>query len=288
MASCEDRTVDAKTPVGKAIWFIERHFADEISLDDIAGYCGISRYQMSRAFSLATGWSLARYLRGRRLTEAARSLAGGAPDILAVALDAGYGSHEAFTRAFRDHFGLTPEQLRAQRHLNELALVEPLKMDENFVDDLEPTRFEDGKALLIAGLGVRYDWESSKAIPAQWQRFAPYYDHLTGQVGQMVYGVCCNSDGAGNFDYICGVEVADFSDLPEDFSRVRIAPQHYAVFAHRDHISTFRRTVNTIWNKWLPQSGHEVADAPDFERYDERFDPSTGNGAVEIWIPLKT
>jgi AraC family transcriptional regulator len=59
------------------------------------------------------------------------------------------------------------------------------------------------------------------------------------------------------------------------------------VFRHRDHVSSIRRTVNTIWNKWLPESGHEIADAPDFERYGEEFDPRTGNGGLEIWIPLK-
>jgi AraC family transcriptional regulator len=62
-----------------------------------------------------------------------------------------------------------------------------------------------------------------------------------------------------------GVEVADFSDLPREFSRVRIPEQHYVVFAHTEHISTIRRTVNTIWNHWLPQSPYELADAPNFE-----------------------
>lgn len=275
-------------PVGTAIWYIESHLAEDITLDDIAAAAGISRFQMSRAFSLATGWSLARYRRGRRLTVAARSLAAGAPDILSVALDAGYGSHEAFTRAFREHFGTTPEQLRAGHRLNDLALVEPLKMDEDFIDGLEPNRFEDGRALLVAGLGARYDCESSKAIPAQWQRFNAQAGHLSGQLGDVAYGVCCNSDGAGNFDYICGVEVKDFADLPVDFSRLRIAPQRYAVFTHRDHISSIRRTVNTIWNKWLPDSGYEMADAPDFERYDKDFDPETGAGGLEIWLPIKT
>ena len=55
-----------------------------------------------------------RYARARRLTEAARVLAKGAPDILNVALEADYGSHEAFTRAFRDHFGMTPEAVRTR------------------------------------------------------------------------------------------------------------------------------------------------------------------------------
>jgi AraC family transcriptional regulator len=84
---------------------------------------------------------------------------------LSVALDTGYGSHEAFTRAFRDQFGLTPEAVRAQRRTCNLDLVEPIKLDETLIEDLKPVRFENGKPLLIAGLGERYTWESSKAIP---------------------------------------------------------------------------------------------------------------------------
>ena len=70
-----------------------------------------------------------RYMRGRRLSEAARVLANGGADILTVALDFGYGSHEAFTRAFRDQFGVTPESVRAQRHLDNVNLVEAIKPD---------------------------------------------------------------------------------------------------------------------------------------------------------------
>lgn len=107
------------TPVGKALWYIESHFAEEVALDDVAACGGVSRFHLSRAFGVATGHSIMRYVRGGRLTEAARRLADGAPDILSVALDAGYGSHEAFTRAFRDPFGVTPETAREQRHRRE-------------------------------------------------------------------------------------------------------------------------------------------------------------------------
>lgn len=275
-------------PVGKALWYVESHFAGEITLEEIATVGGVSRYHMSRAFAVAMDCSLSRYVRGRRLSEAARVLANGAPDILSVALDWGYGSHEAFTRAFRDQFGLTPDMVRAQRHLDNLELVEPRMMDTSLITNLEPPRFVNGKALLVAGLGERYDCESSKAIPSLWQRFIPHIGHVPGQIGERIaYGVCCNSDEEGNFDYIAGVEVSDFSELPREFSRVRIPAHRYAVFAQREHIATIRSTVNTIWNKWLPQSGHEAADAPDFERYGESFDPATGNGGFEIWIPIK-
>jgi len=273
-------------PVGKALWFIESHFADDISLETIAAISGATRYHLSRAFGYATGHSIMRYLRARRLTEAARVLVDGAPDILAVALEAGYGSHEAFTRAFRDQFGLTPDAIRSAGRLDAVQLMEPITMQETLIQ-LAPPRFVDGKALLIAGLGERYDFEGNAGIAAQWQRFVPHLGRIAGQVGKTAYGVCCNSDDAGNFDYVCGVEVADFSGIPKDWARLRIPEQRYVVFTHAEHISRIRSTWHTIWNTWLPQSGHQVVDAPFFERYDEGFDSGTGDGGCEIWLPIK-
>ncbi len=275
-------------PAQKALWFIESHLAGELTLDGIAGVAGISRFHMVRAFAAATGLSVMRYVRARRLTEAARALAGGAPDILALALEADYGSHEAFTRAFRDHFGVTPEAVRASTRLDHLKLQEPIVMDSTLTDKLQPPRFETGKAMLVAGIGERCTLENGGAgIPSQWQRFHQKVGDIPDRVGQVAYGVCCNGDDSGNFDYIAGVEVSDFSDLPREFSRVRIPEQRYMVFTHSEHISTIRRTVNTIWNQWLPASGLKAADAPNFERYDERFDSLTGNGGLEIWIPVR-
>jgi len=274
-------------PAQKALWFIESHLADALTLDEIAGVAGISRFHMVRAFAAATGLSVMRYVRARRLSEAARALAAGAPDILALALDADYGSHEAFTRAFRDHFGMTPETVRAAMCLDHLALQEPIPMDSTRTDNLPAPRFETGTPLLVAGLGERYNHENGAGIPAQWHRFHQAVADIPGRIGRVAYGVCCNGDDAGNFDYIAGVEVSDFSDLPREFAKVRIPEQRYAVFTHGDHISTIRRTVNTIWNHWLPASGLKAADAPSFERYDENFDPRTGDGGLEIWVPVK-
>src|SRR5437868_15401634 len=139
-------------PAQKALWFIERHLADALTLDDCAGIAGVSRFHLVRAFGAATGFSVMRYARARRLTEAARALARGAPDILSLALDADYGSHEAFTRAYRDHFGVTPEAVRAATCLDRLKLQEPIMMDSTALDHLKPPRFETSKPLLIAGI----------------------------------------------------------------------------------------------------------------------------------------
>src|SRR6201986_4361623 len=116
-------------PAQKALWYIESHLASELTLDEISGVAGVSRFHLVRAFAAATGFSVMRYVRARRLSEAAHALASGAPDILTLALDADYGSHEAFTRAFRDHFGVPPETVRATTCLDTLRLQEAILMD---------------------------------------------------------------------------------------------------------------------------------------------------------------
>lgn len=246
----------------------------------------MSRFHLSRAFGMATGLAVMQYLRGRRLTEAARALAAGAPDILAVALDAGYGSYEAFTRAFREQFGLTPEALRAQGNLQSIQPVERMLMDETLLATIEPERFEDGKILLLVGLSERCG--DNMNAPAQWQRFVPHLGHIPGQKSATTYGVLHNHDDAGNMEYMCAVEVGNFSRVPADLSRLRIPQQRYAVFFHAGHISTIRQTWMTIFNKWLPESAYKPAGGPEFEGYDGRFNPMTGAGGLEIWIPVQT
>jgi AraC family transcriptional regulator len=275
-------------PVQKAIWFVEGHLDQEIGLDDIAEVAGLSRFHLVRAFGAATGRSVMRYVRGRRLSEAARGLADGAPDILAVALDAGYGSHEAFTRAFRDQFGATPEQVRQGGCARHLQLVEPMRLDTKLAERLPAPRIEHRPTLLLAGLTEHYTDETSAGIPNQWQRFAPWIGNVPGGTSRPVaYGVVCNADDGGAFDYMSAVEVGDFAAVPPELSRLRLAAQRYAVFANPGHVTQIRPTCHHAWGEWLPASGETAADAPFVEFYPEAFDPMTGQGGFEMWLPLK-
>ncbi len=272
----------------KALWYIESHLSGDLALERIADDLGVSRFHLSRAFGAGTGIPLALYVRARRLSEAAKALARGAPEIVAVALDAGYGSHEAFTRAFRQHFGLTPEQLRAQGHFENLNLLEPIRMEPTANLTLAAPHIVEREALLIFGLGQRYHCESKAGIPSQWDRFLPHLGHIPGQAGSAAYGVICNSDDAGNIDYICGVAVNEFPSHPAEFTRLRIPPQTYLVFEHAGHISGIAGTWSAVWNQGLPDSGHRAADGPAFERYGDDFDGRTGFGRVELWVPVQT
>jgi AraC family transcriptional regulator len=273
-------------PVQKAIWFVEGHLGEPFVLEDVADVAGLSRFHLVRAFGQVTGRSVMRYVRARRLSEAARVLAGGAPDILSVAFDAGYGSHEAFTRAFRDQFGLTPEQVRGHGCVRKLDLVEPMTLDDILTLKLAEPTYVDRGPLLLVGLLESYRDGDMSAIPNQWQRFAPWLGNLPHQVPHVSYGVVFNGDDEGTTDYLTAMEVTDFSDVPGPLSRLRLGAQRYAVWRHAGHISEIRAVWRTIWADWVPTRVKKLADAPFFERYPEAFDPMSGEGGFEIWLPV--
>jgi AraC family transcriptional regulator len=275
-------------PVNSALWFIESHLTYDLSLESIAAQVNVSPYYLTRAFAHLSGLSIMRYVRARRLSLAARALADGAPDVLSIALAAAYGSHEAFTRAFREQFGITPEAVRAQRHVDNLAIVEPIAMTHEQLTQLEPPRFEQGKPMLIAGIAARYNCENKGGIPSQWERFLAYFGHIPDQLDQVAYGIVHNTDDAGNLEYLCGARVRDFSRTPPELTTLRIPSHRYAVFKHTDHVSTISGTFAAIWTRWVPESGHEVVDAPILEVYGPQFDSRSGNGGLEIWMPIKS
>ena len=272
-------------PVEKALWFIENNLESEISMDEIAQAAGVTRFHLSRQFSMSTGLSIMRYARARRLSIAATALMKGAADILTVALDAGYGSHEAFSRAFREHFGVTPESVRSDGAAT-LKLTEPKRMSTQSIEIAKP-RFEQSAPILVTGLGARYNQGGDAGIPLQWQRFVRYLGSIPTEVSGVTYGVAANFDDEDCFDYIAGVEVKSFTNLPEGFTALRIPQRRYAVFTHAGHVSGIPSVMRAIWTDWLPNSGHRFADAPFFERYDRRFNPVTGAGEIELWLPIE-
>ena len=276
-------------PIRRALWYIEGHYADPVELDDIAASAGVSRFHLSRTFSQVTGRSVTAYLRARRMTEAARALAEGDENILSIALAVGYGSHEAFTRAFRELFGVTPETVRARCSVDTLQLVEPFIMTETPSAALpDPTYREEGP-FLMAGLREFRTFEERSSIPGQWQRFSPHIAPMPGKVDRAAFGVClAPPDGKEGFDYMPAVAVSSINHLPAELSSVRIPRRHYAVFPHADHVSTIAATCAAIYGEWLPKADVKAANGLPLmmERYGPGFDPAIGRGDIEIWIPL--
>ena len=274
-------------PVQKALWYVESHSRMGITLDQVADASGVSPYHLTRAFAEVFGMSVMRYTRRRRLTEAAKRLACRSSGILAIAIDNGYGSHEAFSRAFKEEFGVTPESVRTPGILPTLKLTEPIVMKSVPLPKLSAPRIESLPPLRLAGLVERYDCQSPAGIPNQWQRFLPFFGNIPNQVGRDAFGVCYNFDEAGKFDYMTGVIVKSQRDSPFGLVQMELPPRRYAVFSYGGHIAEIRSVISAIWSEALPKSGHEAVNGPTLEKYGPQFDPNTGLGGFEIWVSVQ-
>lgn len=271
----------------RALWTIERNLDKPLSLGEIAAACGGSKYHLAHAFGAATGLAVMEYVRARRLSHAAERLAAGAPDILDLAMESGYGSHEAFTRAFRARFGVTPDAVRNRKSVEDIAMMTPIRPPAGPVAQLPEPRIVDAGAMLVVGLAERQSFASKQNIPAQWQRFMARYAEIDDKVDAIPLGVCTDVDDDGHFNYVCGVEVTRINEAPRGLTVLRIPSRTYAVFTHEGHVSAIVETYTAILDHWLPANGRVAADGASLERHRPTFDPRTGLGGVEIWMPLQ-
>lgn len=164
-------------------------------------------------------------------------------------------------------------------------------MNQSCLGELESPRIQARGELWIAGLRGRFSCQPQDENMALWRRFLSEPGPKPNGAGDSLYGVCLDCAGFDTFEYLCGVEVQPRASIPAHWSRIRIEPHTYAVFTHCGHVSHLRDTVNAIFEAWLPQSGYVVAETadhePDFvERYTANFDPDTGFGGIEIWLPV--
>lgn len=272
----------------KALFVVERNLSATLSVGWIASQCGSSAFHLVRAFGEATGFSLMEYVRGRRLTAAAKALATGDADILSIALDHQYGSHEAFSRAFKSRFGNSPDDVRKARSTEGLPLVEPVRLREGKAMPLREPRFATMGELKFIGLSRSVRYDQMQTIAGQWQLFmSTHYANIENKISEPPVGITAAS-GDSFIDYICAAEVSSFGVPPNGCVKLSLAPTTYAVFAHDSHITELHQTYDAIWNDWFPTSGKSPSEAPGLERHNATFDPRTGHGGVTLWLPIRS
>lgn len=274
---------------------IESAIEEPLTVKTVAEAAGLSVFHFCRYFRAMTGDSVMGYVRARRLSLAVPRLSESDDRLIEIAFDAGFESQEAFTRAFKRRFGVTPGAVRRGRAWIEPARLQPslselcLKARQEGMT-MEPT-FKKLSAMKIAGLRQRVMKAAPSQIPALWEtlndRMADYRDAVQGTA----YGVCLHTPEAGpdGFDYLAGLEVGEF--VPVGMTAITLPQQEYAVFSFRlastDLSLEFRKAYGFIFETWLPNSGYRMAQAADFERYQKhRFDAQTLMGEVDIFLPV--
>ena len=105
------RNMDSEV-INAVMTYINNHYRDGLSLDDVAKFAGFSRCYFSRSFKRHTGYSFKDYLCQKRLQVAMDLLIRTDSSMRDVAVESGFGSVASFNRAFRENKGCTPTQYR--------------------------------------------------------------------------------------------------------------------------------------------------------------------------------
>lgn len=275
----------------KSIEYIEQHLYDKISVHEIAAASHYSTYHYSRVFKALVGDTPKEYLRKRRLTLAAKRLLTEDVGILDLAIDCQFDSQEAFTRAFKALFNMTPAQYRKINEPFRLLYKKPFSEDDmDFLQHgitMEPEIIEQ-PAMKIVGIATQYD-DGDLSLPKLWSAFRPYRDSIPNRVGSDFFGIyeCYEEDDDNTrFVYICSAQVENFDDVPDGLITRELDAQIYARFTHTGPIARLEDTLRYIWGSWLPKSDYQYANKPDFELLPAGFNDADPNNKIYLNIPV--
>lgn len=107
--------MDYLATLERAIIYIENHLDEDIKVEDVAKEAGYSYYHLTRQFSAVLGESVGSYIKRRRLADAAKKLLYTDKRILDIAIESGFESAEAFSRAFKLLYKVSPITYRKNR-----------------------------------------------------------------------------------------------------------------------------------------------------------------------------
>ena len=280
--------------LGAALDFIESRLSEPIGVEQIAAAAGLSPFHFSRLFRRVMGETVMSYVRRRRLSEAAVRLRDEDIRLIELALDVGFESQQAFHRAFKRMFAMTPGQYRRLESPPIAAFLSPCEIQSWKSDEETMTmgpRILDRTAFAVVGLPLKVSRTTTHEISTLWGRLMPRLAEIPGRIEGGCYGLMHNFDKKeGNFDYLAGVAVAGTHAVPAGMSRIEVPAQTYAVFTHRIENPVLSqdlpRTFNYIYGTWLPDSDYQAAQGPEFEYYDSRFDPGANSGEIDIYVPV--
>ena len=276
--------------IGDSVKYIEEHITDDITVDGVAASVCISSYYFQKGFSMLCGFSVAEYIRNRRLALAGNEIVAGNGKIIDIALKYGYDSPDSFTKAFTRFHGVTPMSARKDGAV--LKSFAPLKikfsLEGGYIMDY---KIEKKEAFKVIGDRRTFDYETAKTVvPKFWQ------EHFASGKGKTVCGEFgINIDlkmGRDSFEYLRADRYSG-GEVPEGFEVREIPSFMWAVFPCRGPMPTALQDVNTkIFTEWLPSlSEYEFAAGYCVEMYDDptKYPKGTsdGNYYCEIWIPVK-
>ena len=283
-----------RDPFKDILAWIEQHLDQPMSLDQVARQAGLSPFHFSRLFTARMGRSVMAHVRGRRLVRGARRLCD-EPDLQLVdlAFDCGFESQEAFTRAFKRVFGVSPGRFRSGFAVDPIEGQYPMTVPATpSAAVVQLPELVTLPAFHVAGPARRFDEATKSEIPQLWPALIGELP-FAGQVQSWSsYGVVSDVDrGEGCFQYMAGVGVEPDCVPPPGFAMLQIPAATYVVFRITLDGSAIhpqvKRAMASIWGELIPATGLKLAGGPDFELYDGRFDPQKAGSIIDFHVPVQ-
>ncbi|GAA4271785.1 GyrI-like domain-containing protein [Aquimarina gracilis] len=284
--------------ISKAIVFIEENLTNTLTLDNIAQVACYSKYHFLRIFTEITGETVLDYVRKRRVSESANDLLLTQKPIIEIAIHYRFDSQQAYTRAFKSVFEVSPGKYRKKGH--RLVSFEKYTLSPNDINRLQ-TEFTtmipsiiNSKEKKLIGLKDEMSLSHDKTTQ-MWQEFMPRRHEIKSNKDTGYYSIQVHNKNITLenftkdviFEKWAAVEVEDFNEIPKKMFPYTLPEGKYAVFIHKGTVHTFQKTMDHIMGIWLPDSGYKLDTRDIFtvmgEKYHGPFHPKSEE---EVWIPI--
>ncbi|RQX00628.1 AraC family transcriptional regulator [Micromonospora inaquosa] len=276
---------------------LEEHLTEEFDVNAVARTLGTTEYHLRRMFSSLAGMPLSEYVRRRRMTVAAADVVRGEDDLLSIAVRHGYGSTEAFGRAFRAVHGASPGDvrrdggpLRTQPQLRFRLTVEgSTPMDTRIVD--RPAFRLIGHAarvpLIHHGINPHIQQHITGLPPQEHLRLKALSGTEPGGLLQVSDDLDAEATEGSELTYLHGVAVSGGTPVPDDLDAIEVPAGQWAVFRTAGpHPQALQKTWAATATEWFPSNPWRLRPGPSIVAILERADDFS-TATCELWLPIE-
>lgn len=253
------------------IKYIEENLCEEINYKKLSQILGVNEYTMHRIFLFVTDYTVAEYIRKRRLSMSALDLLEGKERIIDIAIKYNYESSQAFSRAFKTMMGFLPSEINNNK--NNIKFFSQYELLNEDVTDEFYYHIEKNIQFNLYAISMKTTIENChNEAPIFWR------ENLNIIKGKSEYGLL-------EYDKTCSIDKAIYyiasTEKFENAIELNLKPSNYLVF-ECDYInSTFLyEFCKKIYRTIIPTFGYELEDLPDIEEY-------LPYNKLRLYIPIK-
>lgn len=282
--------------LNRVVDHVEAHLAEDLDVAALAATAGTTEYHVRRMFSSLAGMPLSEYVRRRRMTVAAADLLGD-DELLDIAVRYGYGSTEAFGRAFRAVHGVSPGDvrrdggpLRTQPQLRFRLTVEGnTPMDTRLTERTAFRLVGHAARVPLIHRGVNPHIQAHvAAIPAEeHERLKALSD--TEPAGMLQVSADVDPDYAegSELTYLHGVAIDAATPVPDDLDAIEVPSGSWAVFrVTGDYPAALQDVWAATATEWFPSNPWRLRPGPSIVAVLDRS-PDFTSATVELWLPVE-